>query len=189
MKDTQHNRYREEEQLEEKETTKTEEDIEAKDDDTVNPLAEELQKTTNAYMRVLADFENFKKRTQEERIKERRYQYFSLFEQLINVVDIFDKAINIKTEDDKIKNFLLGFTMINKNFKQILENEGVKKIEALDQTFNPNYHHALETSWDENIEENKIVEEMQTGYMYKDRILRPSLVRVNLKKKGSKKDE
>lgn len=154
-----------------------------------NKDKEELQKITNSYLRVLADFENFKKRTNEERIKERKYVYQSLFEKMINIVDIFDKAVNMQTDDEKLNNFLIGFKMINDNLKQILEAEGVKKINTANQKFDPNFHHAMETDWDETKEENVILSELQTGYMYKDRLLRPSLVKVNQKTKGNDNNE
>ena len=71
--------------------------------------------------------------------------------------------------------------MINNNLKQALEEEGVKKIKAVGEKFDPRYHHAVETAWDESKEEGIVLSEMQTGYMYKDRVLRPSLVKVNKK--------
>lgn len=182
------NRYREEEASQE--NTEIKEEL-VEDINSVNKETEqdELTKVTNSYLRVLADFENYKKRTNEERIKERKYMYFSLFEEMISVVDIFDKAVNTKTEDDKLNNYLFGFRMINDNLKQILEKEGIKKINTQNAKFDPNYHHAIETDWDETKEENIILQEMQTGYMYKDRLLRASLVKVNQKKEGNEKNE
>lgn len=175
------NRYREEER---------EEGTEAETEESVEPVEEkdsELIKVTNAYLRVLADFENYKKRINEEMIKERKYANQDLLEQLINVLDIFDKAVNIETDDEKLKNFLSGFVMINTNFKQILESHGVKKIITKGEKFDPRYHHAMETVWEADKEENLILEEMQTGYTYKDRLLRPSLVKVNKNMKGNDK--
>ena len=179
------NRYREEE-LDEKTDDKEEQVEETK---TPEPQNDELTKMTNSYLRVLADFENFKKRTNEEKIRERKYVYQSLFEKMINITDIFDKAVNMKTDDEKLKNFLMGFQMINDNLKQLLEAEGVKKIITLDQKFDPNFHHAMEVEWDEAKDENIILSEMQTGYLYKDRLLRPSLVKVNQKTKGNDENE
>ena len=89
----------------------------------------------------------------------------------------------MKTDNEELKNFLLGFQMINKNFKDVLEKNGVKKINALGEKFDPRFHHAVETTYDENVEEGLIIQEMQTGYMYKDRVLRVSLVKVNQKPK------
>jgi len=149
----------------------------------------ELEKMTNSYLRVLADFENFKKRTNEEKIRDRKYANQELLEQLINVLDIFDKAVNMKTDDEKLNNFLSGFIMINTSFKQILESNNVKKVLSVGQQFDPRYHHAMETAWDESKVENEIIEEMQTGYTYKDRLLRPALVKVNKKEKGNENNE
>lgn len=181
-----HNRYREEEALE-KEKSDNEEIIKEQVEETTDDG--ELEKIKSQYLRTLADFENFKKRTNEERIKERKYAHQSLFEQMITVLDIFDKAVNTNTEDNTLKNYLYGFKMINDNLKQILESEGVKKIVSLGTSFDPKYHHAIETDWDETKDENIVTAEMQTGYMYKDRLLRPSLVKVNQKTKGNEENE
>ena len=89
------------------------------------------------------------------------------------------EARNIKTEEEKIKKFLSGFVMVNKSFKQILENNGVTKIEAIGKPFDPAYHQAIETIKVEGVEPNMVVEEIMTGYSYKDRILRPSMVKVS----------
>lgn len=191
MKDKEFNRYREEENEEKQDTELvTECDCQEANEECKSANDnEELKKAQASYLRVLADFENFKKRTNEERIKERKYAHQSLFEQLVNSLDIFDKAVNMKTEDEKINNFLIGFKMINDNFKQILESEGVKKINAVGEKFDPNFHHAMEVEWDESKAENTVLSELQTGYMYKDRLLRPSLVKVNQKKKGNENNE
>lgn len=179
------NRYREEEALENEESLDTNNEVQEE----IKETETELDKVKDQYLRTLADFENFKKRTTEDRIRERKYAYQNLFEQMITVLDIFDKAVNTKTEDQTLSNYLYGFKMINDNLKQILEAEGVKKIVALGSTFDPKYHHAIETDWDESKDENIVIEEMQTGYMYKDRLLRPSLVKVNQMKKGNEENE
>ena len=181
------NRYREEE-LEEQELNGT---VDEKLDDSpqeeplseVDELKKKLEEKNNDYLRALAELENYKKRINEERSRERKYAYQSLLEELIAGFDIFDKALNMKTENEELKNFLLGFQMINKNFKDVLEKNGVKKINALGEKFDPRFHHAVETTYDENVEEGLIIQEMQTGYMYKDRVLRVSLVKVNQKPK------
>ena len=95
------------------------------------------------------------------------------------VVDIFDKAVNIKTDDEKLQKFLSGFVMVNKTFKQILERNGVEQIDALNKPFTPTYHSAIETVKVEGVEPNTVVEVIMTGYTYKDRVLRPSMVKVS----------
>lgn len=202
------NRYREEELLEEeqqKKDKKKEKTVEVKtkkeekkakakkeevEDLEILELKAEVAKLSDLYLRTLADAENFKKRINDERARERKYASQSLLEKLVNVTDIFDKAVNSNVDDEKLKNFLIGFQMINKNIQDILEEEGVSKIESLGKIFDPKVHHAVETVNDEEKEDNIIVQERQTGYYYKDRILRPALVVVNkINNEDNKEDE
>lgn len=184
------NRYREEEkELEENlEEVIENNNEENNEDEEVEKLKEEVKKYKEQYLRTLADCENFKKRIDEERIRERKYSSQRLLEKLIPSIDIFNKALNIQTDDEKLKNFLIGFEMINNSLKQTLSEEGVKEIKALGEKFDPKFHHAVETSWDENKEEGVVLQVIQTGFMYKDRVLRPSLVKVNQKPEEKKED-
>lgn len=186
-----HNRYREEE-LEEKETNEETQETETNDenlhnDDEINNLKEEIKNLNEALLRNRADLENFKRRTQEERIKERKYAHQDLFEDLLEVISIFDSAVNVETDDPKLKKFLIGFKMVNKNFNQILEKYGVKKIEALNQKFNHNFHEAVEEVVNDDVEPGTIVNVQINGYCYKDRVLRPS--RVIVSKKSSEDED
>ena len=142
-------------------------------------LKKENAELKDQLLRNLAELENFKKRTNEERIKDRKYALADFLMQLIDIVDIFDKAVNKKTDDEKLKQFLDGFVMIDNSFKQILEKNGVKQIEALGKPFDPAYHSAIETVEVEGTDSNIVVEELMTGYIYKDRVLRPSMVKVS----------
>lgn len=142
-------------------------------------LKQEVENLKDLLLRERAELENFKKRNNEERIKDRKYALTDFLMELIDVIDIFDKAVNVKTEDEKLKKFLSGFEMVNKTFKQILSNNGVEQIEAIGKPFNPSFHSAIETVQVEGVEPNMIVEEIMTGYTYKDRVLRPSMVKVS----------
>lgn len=141
---------------------------------------EENNKLKEQYLRTLADAENFKKRIDEERIRERKYGSQRLLEKLVENLDIFDKAVNMKTDDVNLNNFLIGFKMINDNLKNVLSDEGVKKINSQGK-FDPHYHHAVDTAYNEELEEDMIIEVIKDGYMYKDRVLTPALVKVNKK--------
>ena len=179
------NRYREEEKQEmEKEgvaqETTEEQVVEEKDELTL--LKEENQKLRELYLRTLADAENHKKRIDEERIRERKYASQKLLEKLVNTIDIFDKAVNMKTDDEKLNNFLIGFKMINSNIQTVLEEEGVKRIKTVGEKFDPRYHDAVEVNYDESVEEEVIIAETMSGYTYKDRVLRAAGVIVNKKK-------
>lgn len=204
-----HNRYREEE----KEAVKNDESQEVINEETINldddmeiledvetleveeedlsleeviiQLQDELEELEDKYLRTVAEHENFKKRMQEEKIKDRMYANQSLLEELIGVVDIFDQAVNMKTDDEKLENFLIGFKMINENIKQVLANQEVYAIKSIGQKFDPRYHSAVEVDWDETQEEGIILEELQRGYTFKDRILRASQVKVNKKNGGN----
>ncbi len=180
------NRYREEEKVEKTEEKSSETEtpiVEAEETNLPNneEILAENKKLKDQYLRVLADAENFKRRIDEERIRERKYGSQRVMEKMVSALDIFDQAVNMQTDDEKLKGFLAGFIMVNNNLKQILEEEGVKPIKALGEPFDPRYHHAVEIDWDETKAENIVVQELQKGYLFKDRILRASLVKVNKK--------
>ena len=125
---------------------------------------------------------NFKKRLEEDKLKSIKYANQGLLEKFVDQLDLFDSVVNMKTDDPMLKNFLIGFEMINNNFKQIINDEGVKRIEVkVGDQFDPRYHHPFETEWNEDYEENAILAELKGGYTYKDRVLRPTLVKVNKK--------
>ena len=115
----------------------------------------------------------------EERIKDRKYANQSFFEELINITDIFDKAVNSNVEDEKLKKYLFGFKMINDQLQNIMSSHGVTKIKDLGEEFNPQFHDAIEEVEVEGTPANKVVEVVIQGYMYKDRVLRPSTVKVS----------
>lgn len=139
---------------------------------------------TDKLLRNAAEVENFKKRIQDERVKERKYASISLVGDLIQPLEYLNLSVNMQTDDQMLKNFLIGFQMINKQIFDVLEKDGLKAIECnVGDEFNPNLHHALETTEDENYPVDSIVQVMQRGYMYKDRILRPTMVKVNKEKK------
>lgn len=142
-------------------------------------LVEENASLKDQILRKTADFENYKKRLNEERIRDRKYALNDFLMESIEILDIFDKAVNTKTDDEKLRKYLSGFVMINNRLNSILENSGVKKIDCLNKPFDPNHASALETVEVEGVEPNMVVEEVMTGYMYKDRVLRPAMVKVS----------
>lgn len=192
------NRYREEEKEElketetevvEKEETSEPEDVlekPSKDKKKVKELKEkiacleqELANVKNEMLLDRAELENFKRRTNDERIKDRKYANQTLLNDMINVIDIFDKAVSSNTEEELLKKYLLGFQMINMQLQQVMKDYGVEKIKDLGEKFNPNVHQAIETVEVEGVEEGQVVEVVMQGYMYKDRVLRPSMVKVS----------
>ncbi len=190
------NRYREEEkediirELEENENKENSEKLskkEKKNEKKIEELLKEIEtlkkeneETKKKYLSSLAECENFKKRVEEERVRERKYSSQRLLEKIMGPIDILSQASNMKTDNDVLKNFLIGFQMIDSQIHNILEEEGVKKI-VVEKMFDPRFHHAVETDWNPEKEENEILAVLKDGYMYKDRVLFATLVKVNKK--------
>lgn len=148
----------------------------------------QVKELNNKYLKTLAESENFRKRIEEEKIRDRKYASQRLLEKLINPIDIFDKACNMKTDNEILKNFLIGFQMIDNQIHGVLEEEGVKKIKV-DGKFDPRYHNALEVDYDPTKEEGEILAVLKDGYMYKDRVLVPTAVKVNKKPEEKTNEE
>ena len=148
----------------------------------LNKLQDQVKELNNKYLKTLAESENYRKRIEEEKIRDRKYASQRLLEKLINPIDIFDKACNMKTDNDVLKNFLIGFQMIDNQIHSVLEEEGVKKIK-IETKFDPRFHDAVEVDWEPDKEEGDILQVLKDGYMYKDRVLVPASVKVNRKPK------
>ena len=145
----------------------------------------ELQEAINAQLkdkllRNAAELENFKRRTNEERIKDRKYASCDLVTDLVSILQNLDKCVNMETTDPVLTNFLIGFKMINNQLFDRLYQDGLEEIKVeKGMAFDPNIHHAIETTEVEGVESNIITEVVQKGYKYKDRIIKPAMVKVN----------
>ena len=150
----------------------------------------ELEEYKNKYMLNLAETQNFKKRMNDEAIKDRKYATYDLSKGLIEVLDAFDLALN-KEVSEELASYLDGFRIIKDKISTLLEKEGVTKIDSLDKTFDPNFHHAIMTESVMDKENGIITRVYQEGYLYKDRVLRPAMVVINQKEenKDSKEEE
>lgn len=142
-------------------------------------LQEELAASKNAYFKAYADADNMKKRLQAEADNVRKYRIQSFASEVLPVLDSLERALDVKVEDQNIKNYVKGFEMIYTQLKAILEKEGVTEIDALNQPFDPNYHNALMQEAKEGVESGIVIEVLQKGYMLKDRVLRATLVKVS----------
>lgn len=145
----------------------------------VAKLKEEVAASKNAYFKAYADAENLKKRLQSEADNVRKYRIQGFATEVLPVLDNLERALDVKVEDPNIKNYVKGFEMIYQQLVHILENEGVKVIEAQDKPFDPNYHQALMQEAKEGVESGMVIEVLQKGYMLKDRVLRAALVKVS----------
>ncbi len=152
-------------------------------EEVISKKDEEIENLQNEMLKDRAELENFKKRTADERLKERKYANQYLIEDLLDMIDIFDTQVNKEVDDDKLKKYLMGFKMIDEQIKDILNRYGLTKIECLNKEFNPAFHEAIETV--EGDEDGIIIEVVRNGYMYKDRVIRPSKVKVTKTKEES----
>ncbi len=133
-------------------------------------------------MRIQAEMLNFKKRKEDEVASFYKYCNEDLIEELLPVIDNFERAIQMDASEDasdEVKRFLEGFKMIYGNLVSILNKEEVKEIEASGIEFDPNYHQAVLTEHDETKPSGVVLEVLQKGYTYKDKVIRPAMVKVN----------
>ena len=131
-------------------------------------------------LRNAAELENFKRRTNEERVRDRKYASCDLVNDLVSILANLDKCVNMETDEPMLKNFLIGFKTIDKQLFDRLYQDGLEDIKAeIGMAFDPNIHHAIETTEIEGKESNTITEVVQKGYKYKDRIIKPAMVKVN----------
>ena len=142
-------------------------------------LEEEVNTWKTDYYKVFADMENLKRRLQNEHANTMKFMMQSFIEQLLPVVDNFERSLAVENPSKEIKNFLKGYEMIYNQLMQVLESQGVEVIKTKDEEFDPNFHQAVMTVKDDNFKSNMIVEELQRGYKLKDRVIRASLVKVS----------
>ena len=171
------------ESVEEETVEETVEKEEEKEEITVEEQLKALEEEVNTwktdYYKVFADMENLKKRLQNEHANAMKFMMQSFIEQLLPVVDNFERSLAVENPSDEIKNFLKGYEMIYNQLMQVLQSQGVEVIKTEGQEFDPNFHQAVMTVKDDNFKSNMIVEELQKGYMLKDRVIRASLVKVS----------
>lgn len=137
-----------------------------------------IEELTDQYKRTLAEFDNYRRRTDKEKTAMFEVGAKSIIEKILPVVDNFERGLATVSEEEKNTPFCEGMDKIYKQLLKQLEDAGVKEIEALDKEFDPNFHNAVMHCEDENAGENIIVEVFQKGYTYKDSVVRHSMVRV-----------
>lgn len=138
----------------------------------------QIAELNNKVLRNMAEFDNFRKRS----IKEKSQMYESgakeVLEKLLPVIDNFERAFDAATDEHKDDPFVKGIDMIYKQMLGVLDEIGVEEIEALNQPFDADLHHAVQHEHSDDHEDNTVVEVYQKGYMYKDTVLRYSMVKV-----------
>lgn len=155
-----------------------EEDTIREKEQEIESLMQQLEEQQKRLLRIQADYENYKRRTRQEMINERKYKAQDLAMELLPVIDNFERALQVDV-DESSKGLYEGIVMVYNQLIEALKSQGVEQIEAEGKQFDPNLHHAVMQVEDEGYESNDIVEELQKGYILNDRVLRPSMVKVN----------
>ncbi len=143
-----------------------------------DPRDEKIEELTDRVKRQMAEFENFRKRTDKEKSAMYEMGAKDIIERILPVIDNFERGLATVPEDAKETPLAEGMEKIYKQFRKTLEEAGVKAIEAVGQEFDPNYHNAVMHVDDDSLGENIVAEELQKGYMYRDSVVRHSMVKV-----------
>lgn len=132
------------------------------------------------YVRLQADFANFKKRTATEKQQISEVVKMDVLQNILPVIDNFERALQVPQDSlsDELKSFVDGYTMIYKQLMTVLEKEGVTKIDAVGKPFDPNYHQAVMRVPSDEYDNDVVVEVLQEGYLLGDKTLRPAMVKV-----------
>ncbi|WP_290771185.1 nucleotide exchange factor GrpE [Anaerofustis sp.] len=138
---------------------------------------DKYNKLNESYLRILADFDNYKKRAAKDKEAMIIYSTSKFAEGLFPIIDNFKRALD--SEENKESGFYEGVNMIFTQLSELLKSEGIEVIQALDDKFDPNKHNAVAVDKVDDKEDNIVLEVFQDGYIYKEKVLRPSMVKVN----------
>lgn len=143
-----------------------------------DPRDEKIEELTDRVKRQMAEFENFRKRTEKEKSSMYEMGARDIIERILPVIDNFERGLAVIPEDKKEDSIAEGMEKIYKQIQKVFEEAGVKPIEAAGKEFDPNFHNAVMHVEDESLGENIVAEELQKGYMYRDSVVRHSMVKV-----------
>ena len=171
-----------------KETSETQEEaVEETQDNTAetekenkkeDPKDKKIEELNDRLLRNMGEFDNFRKRSEKEKSQMFEIGAKDIIEKILPVLDNFERGLAAITEEEKETAFAQGVEQIYKQFVTVLEEAGVKAIEAVGTEFDPNFHNAVMHGEDDELGENIIAEEYQKGYMYKESVVRHSMVKV-----------
>ena len=139
---------------------------------------EKIEELTDMVKRQMAEFDNYRKRTEKEKSSMYEIGAREVIEKILPIVDNFERGLAAVPEEEKETPFVDGMNKIYRQLLSVFEGMGVKAIESVGQEFNPDYHNAVMHVEDEEAGENVVVEEFQKGYTYKDTVIRHSMVKV-----------
>lgn len=139
---------------------------------------EQIEELTDRLKRQMAEFENFRKRSEKEKAQMFDMGAKTIVEKILPVIDNFERGFTTVEEADKEDAFVVGMDKVYKQMVAALDEVGVKAIEAVGQEFNPDFHNAVMHVEDEALGDNVVAEELMKGYMYRDTVVRHSMVKV-----------
>ena len=139
---------------------------------------EKIEELEDRVKRQMAEFDNFRKRTEREKAHMYEVGARDVIEKILPVVDNFERGLAVVTEEDKANPVIDGMEKTYRQLMTVLTDLGVTPIQAVGEEFDPNFHNAVMHVEDENLGENVVAEEFQKGYMYKDTVIRHSMVKV-----------
>ena len=156
-------------------------EAETKKDLMIKELSQGIKELQDKYLYQQAEFQNYKRRREDETHALLKYKNEDIAEELITVVDSLERALNVNEDNlsEETKKFLVGFRMVNNNLVNIMNRFEIKEIDCLNKEFDPNFEQALMTEHRDGVEPGIVIEVLQKGYMIKDKLLRASLVKVS----------
>jgi molecular chaperone GrpE len=146
-------------------------------------ILSEKQELANLLVRLQADFENYRKRVEKERQRDRHRGVEALIEHILPVLDAFDRAL-APEGDSGTSDYRKGFELIRRQLWDALAKQGLVRIESVGKEFDPHFHHAIERVETTSHADGQVIEELQPGYVFHDRVLRPAMVRVAVEPQG-----
>ncbi|MDN7240426.1 nucleotide exchange factor GrpE [Planococcus sp. N028] len=161
------------------ETEITEEQSAEETNDETAALREELEAEQNKYLRLLADYDNFKRRVVKDRQEAEKFRSQSLLSDLLPVLDNFERALSVEAKSEEAASLQKGLEMVRNTLLEAVNREGLEEVKAVGETFDPHVHQAVMQEKDENAEPGTVLQELQKGYTLKGRVLRPAMVKVN----------
>ena len=161
----------------------SQEEVQTEDVDPKDEKIQELEKLANdneeKYLRLYAEFENYKRRIQNENQINKTYQAQGVLTDILPSIDNIERALQIEGDDESFKSLQKGVQMVHESLLRALKDNGLEEIEAEGQEFDPNLHQAVVQDDNPDFKSGEITQELQKGYKLKDRVLRPSMVKVN----------
>lgn len=145
----------------------------------IDDLNSKISALDNKYLMAYADAQNITKRAKIDAENLIVKKVSDIVEDIIPALDNFERALATKTEDEQVQNFLKGFEIVYSQLYKALEKAGVERVETLNQPFDPNIHQAVAQVNDESFESGVVVEELQKGYKFRNRIIRVAMVKIN----------